>query len=124
MADADVLIDLLRNHQPAVEWFRGLEETPSVPGIVVMELIQGCRNASEVQAVQTLVKPMRLAWPSEGDCQQALSDFSVRRLSHGMGLLDALIAATARGLVATLCTFNVAHYRSVPDLQVTQPYVR
>ncbi|MCY4604723.1 MAG: VapC toxin family PIN domain ribonuclease, partial [Gemmatimonadetes bacterium] len=45
-------------------------------------------------------------------------------LSHNLGLLDALIAACAIGSSATLCTFNVKHYRIVPDLDVAQPYAR
>ena len=41
-----------------------------------------------------------------------------------MGLLDAIIAACAVGLSATLCTFNVKHYRHVRGLAVAQPYTR
>jgi predicted nucleic acid-binding protein len=37
---------------------------------------------------------------------------------------DALIAACAIGLSATLCTFNVKHYRVVPGLVMIQPYTR
>jgi predicted nucleic acid-binding protein len=39
--DIDILIDVLRGHAPAVAWLSSLTELPSVPGIVVMELIQG-----------------------------------------------------------------------------------
>jgi len=35
-----------------------------------------------------------------------------------------LIAATALGLGATLCTFNVKHYRNIAGLAVEQPYAR
>lgn len=45
-------------------------------------------------------------------------------LSHGLGLLDALIAACAVGRAAMLHTFNIKHYRVVPGLVAEQPYDR
>jgi predicted nucleic acid-binding protein len=47
-----------------------------------------------------------------------LSDFTAYHLSHKVGLIDALIAACAVGRNATLCTFNVKHYRIIPDLNL------
>lgn len=44
LLDSDVLIDVLRGHPPAVQWFAGLDELPTVPGFVVMELIQDADN--------------------------------------------------------------------------------
>ena len=43
-------------------------------------------------------------------------------MSHSLGLLDSLIAATAIGLGATLWTFNAKHYKVVPGLVLEQPY--
>lgn len=40
LLDTDVLIDIQRGHAPALSWFASLSEIPSVPGFVVMELIQ------------------------------------------------------------------------------------
>ncbi len=40
LIDTDILVDIQRGYQPAVDWFAGLGELPSVPGFVVMELIQ------------------------------------------------------------------------------------
>ena len=44
--------------------------------------------------------------------------------SDNLGLVDSLIAATAVGLGAILCTFNVKHFRVVAGLQMQQPYKR
>jgi predicted nucleic acid-binding protein len=71
-----------------------------------------------------LVAPLPVVWPTEADCDRALSDFAAYHLSHGLGLLDSLIAACAIGLSATLCTFNVKHYRIIPGLLLEQPYTR
>lgn len=124
LVDTDVLIDVQRGHPPALAWFAGLTDLPAVPGFVVMELVQDARNAREVRQVQKLTAPLRVVWPTEVDCARALSDFTAYHLSHGLGLLDALIAACAVGLSATLFTFNDKHYRVVPGLVTAQPYTR
>lgn len=87
-----------------------------------MELIQDAQNFQQVKTVLKLIAPLPVIWPTQVDCQRALSDFTTYHLSHRLGLLDALIAACAVGLSATLCTFNVKHYRVVPGLILEQPY--
>ena len=124
LLDTDVLIDVQRGHPPALKWFAGLTTPPGVPGFVVMELVQDAQNSQQVRTALNLVSPLPVVWPREIDCARALADFSVLHLSHGLGLLDALIAATAIGKGATLCTFNVKHYRAVNGLTLLAPYVR
>ncbi|HXG64138.1 MAG TPA: PIN domain-containing protein [Blastocatellia bacterium] len=126
LLDTDVLIDIQRGHPPAVAWFAALTELPSVPGFVVMELIQDAQNAQQVRKALKLklVAPLPVVWPTEADCNRALSDFTAYHLSHSLGLLDSLIAACALGLSATLCTFNVKHFSVVPGLLLEQPYTR
>lgn len=122
--DTDILIDIQRGHKPALEWFSGLEEVPTVPGYVVMELVQGAQNSQQIRQALKMIAPLPIVWPSETDCNRALSDFTVYHLSHSLGLLDALIAATALGASAILCTYNAKHYRAVPGLKIFQPYNR
>jgi predicted nucleic acid-binding protein len=93
-----VLIDVQRGHAPAVAWFASLTNLPSVPGLVVMELVQDARNAQQVHQALRLISPLPVVWPTEADCNRALSDFAAYHLSHNLGLLDALIAACAVGL--------------------------
>ena len=124
LLDPDILINVQRGHPPAVAWFAALTSLPAVPGFVVMELVQDARNFREVQQAVNLVAPLQVVWPTEADCDRALSDFSALHLSHGLGLLDALIAACAIGQSAILYTFNVKHYRIVPGLVTSQPHTR
>lgn len=124
LVDTDVLIDAQRGHPPALAWFGGLTDLPAVPGFVVMELIQDARNSQEIRQALRLVAPLPIVWPTAVDCARALSDFTAYHLSHGLGLLDALIAACAVGLPATLFTFNNKHYRIVPRLATARPYIR
>ncbi len=122
--DTDVLIDIQQGHSPAISWFAGLSEIPTVPGFVVMELIQDAKNAQQVRNALKLVAPLPIIWTTEVDCTRALSNFTTYHLSHSLGLLDALIAACAVGRGAILCTFNLKHYQVVPGLVTEQPYTR
>lgn len=124
LLDADILIDVQRGHPPAVAWYISLPAYPTVPDSVIMELMQDARSKPEVEQALRLVKPLPVAWPTNADCERALQDFRVLHLSHSLGLIDALVAATATGLGATLCTFNVKHYRAVAGLVTEQPYRR
>jgi hypothetical protein len=116
LLDTDILIDVQRGHPPALAWFAQLTELPVVPGLVVMELIQDARNNQEVQQALKLTAPFKVVWPTELDCSRALSEFATHHVSHGLGLIDALIACCTTGLSANLCTFNDKHYRCVSGL--------
>jgi len=122
LLDTDVLIDIQRGFQPAVDWFAGLDETPAVPGLTAMELIQDARNAQEVRNAQELVAAMPILWPRPAACAEALAEYARLHLSHNLGLIDALIAACAMDYSAELVTFNVRHYRAFRGLHTIQPY--
>lgn len=124
LLDADILIDVQRGHPPAVAWYTSLPAYPTVPGLIIMELMQDARNKREVEQALRLVKPLPVAWPTNTDCERALQDFRVLHLSHSLGLIDSLVAAMAIGLGATLGTFNVKHYRAIAGLVMEQPYRR
>jgi predicted nucleic acid-binding protein len=79
--DTDGLIDVQRGHAAALAWFAGLTELPSVPGLVVMELIQGTQNARQVRDVLRLTGPLPVVWPTAADCQRVRAD----RGSSGAG---------------------------------------
>ena len=124
LLDTDIIIDIQRGYAPALAWFASLSELPTLPGFVVMELIQDAQNKQQVRKVLQLVAPLPVAWPTQDDCARALSDFAAYHLSHKVGLIDALIAACAVGQNSTLCTFNVKHYHIIPGLEIEQPYNR
>lgn len=92
--DRDVLIDVLRGHPPA--------------------LASVMRAAASWQVYR----------PSAQHSATALELLARFYLSHNLGPFDALIAATALGLDAPLCTFNVRHFRVVPGRVTEQPYSR
>lgn len=55
----DVMVDVLRGYEPAVEWLRMLtEETPALPGFVVLELMDGCRSKMEMKRLLKRLGPL------------------------------------------------------------------
>lgn len=125
LLDADIVIDLQHNFPPATAWFSTQDLSHiAVPGFVSMEMIQSARNAQEARSAEGILRRLNRVWPTETACDAALADFRTLHLSHGLGLVDALIGTTARELGASLCTFNVKHYRPLPGLVIEQPYER
>lgn len=122
MLDTDVSVDIVRGFMPAILWYNGLPEAAVIAGFSYMEVIEGCRDKAEIRRVRMLLSPLKIVWPSEEDCKQALVDFTQYHLSHRLGLIDSLIAATAIGQGATLCTFNTKHFAAIPGLVIEQPY--
>ncbi len=125
LIDTDVMVDVMRRYTPAVTWLDSLgTEAIGIPGLVAMELLQGCRDQEEQRRVERVLRPYTLYWPGQVDCARAFDDFATYHLSHALGILDALIAETAVGLGVVLATFNAKHYSVVSALQTIQPYAR
>jgi predicted nucleic acid-binding protein len=116
------MVDFLRGHAQAVAWLTNYAMPIGIPGLVAMELLQGCRNLAEQQRVELELARFTLYWPTTGDCERAYLDFAAFRLSDGLGLLDSLIGNTAVGVGEQLATFNVRHYKPIAGLQTVQPY--
>src|SRR5579872_2772345 len=114
LLDTDIMIDINREYEPTLNWFATLAEPPALPGFVVLELINGCRDRKEMKKVERLVESFQVCWPTERDCNRAIKTFSQCYLAHGTGPTDILIGQTAVGLKATLYTFNLKHFNRIP----------
>ncbi len=125
LLDTDVAVDVLRGYEPAIRWLLAKgEEAIALPGFAAMEMLQGCQNKRDQRTVLDQIDQYSVLWASPSACAEALRLFAQYRLSHNLGLLDALIAALALELDAALHTFNEKHYRPIPGLETVQPYER
>ena len=125
LLDTDVMIDYLRGFKPARDWLDAAREQKiGLPGIVAMELLQGCQNAREQSRMEKSLSAYSIFWPDPENCERAIKNFALYRLSHQLGLLDALIAATAIGQNAELATFNKKHFGVIKELRIIHPYAR
>lgn len=123
LLDTDVLVDILRQHPPAVAWLSSAaSQAVALSGFSAMEVLQGCQNQADQRRAERLLGRFSLHWPTPVDCQRAYNDYAAYHLSHGVDLLDVLIGHTAVGLNEPLATFNVKHYAVITGLQTIQPY--
>ncbi len=124
LLDTDILVDLRRSHPPALAWIEALAQPPVVSGIAALEFAFGARDANELRDVAAFLRPLALLWPSPDRQQRALWHLAQLRLSHGVGLLDALTAAAAMGHGLAVATSNVGHHAAITGAATVQPYVR
>lgn len=122
--DTDILIDVLRGYEPALNWLATLTEQPAVVSVCVMELIQGCRNRADLQAVQQLIAPLDIWYPTDEEMRAALTVFLQGYLRLRLSILDAVVGSVITHRAAVLATFNTRHYRAIPDLTTLQPYTK
>ena len=110
LVDTDVLIDFLRGYGPAVSFVDDHSDRIVLPAIVVAELYAGVKGDAEQTVLENLLSLLRVVPISD---EIARLGGLYRRdygRSHGTGLSDALVAATAFLEGAELKTLNVKHY--------------
>jgi predicted nucleic acid-binding protein len=120
LLDTCVLVDYLRNYAPAVEFISQLDDPPSISAMTVAELYVGVRHRREQAQVESLMTRLRVVATSADVARQGGTFRRDYRQSHGLDLIDALIAATARVHGARLVTRNARHFPMLDDLLV--PY--
>jgi len=125
LIDSDVLFDVGRGHPAALAWVAAHpSDRVALAGYTAMEAIQGCRDKRELDRSTKLYSPYVILWPDEDACRRALALFARFHLNHSLGLIDALVAATALQFGLPLHTFNQKHFGAIPGLTIVAPYVR
>jgi predicted nucleic acid-binding protein len=122
--DSDVLILLEKEDPFALSWFAGLNEAPGAAGFAALELLNGCENAADRRRIEAFLSSFTLLWPDEKALDRAAREYGALRLAHGIGVLDMVIAVTSISHGEDLATFNVRHFRGIPDIVTIQPYKR
>lgn len=123
LLDTSILVDLLRGSKPARDWIDSVSENAlSISVITAAELLAGCRNRTEQHTTERELEFYRMVWVSEDISQPALESYKRLHLSHGVGFLDCLIAATAIKSGLRLATLNLKHFAPFSELQLRKPY--
>ncbi|HUF10159.1 MAG TPA: type II toxin-antitoxin system VapC family toxin, partial [Rhodothermales bacterium] len=120
--DTDVLIEYLRGKERAAEFLEGIEGELMISVITVAELFSGVRGTDEMEALDQFLPAFLVIPVDEHLARRGGLIRQEYHPSHGVGLADALIAATALDQQARLVTFNRRHYPMLSD--VVQPYRR
>lgn len=120
LVDTCIIIDHLRNRLEATAFLKQLDERPLVSVLTLAELQAGVRNRED----EALLDRIIAGWPVvvlDGPTAR-LGGSLWRRFgpSHGTGIMDAMLAATAQREQARLATVNRKHFPMLDDLLV--PY--
>jgi predicted nucleic acid-binding protein len=118
--DTDILINVGRGDAEAINCLQTYAQTSilAISVITQMELIVGCRDKKEFQSLTKFCKQFQIL-----ELNKAISDKSVEllekfRLSHGLLIPDALIAATAIENNENFITKNQKDFRFITGLKL------
>ncbi len=122
LLDSDILIEYLRGRSAAIGYLEALEGDLQLSAITVAELFAGAKGDDEFAALTAFLLAFAVVPVTPEIARQGGLLRQLYRPSHGTGLADALIAATAQALQATLVTFNRKHFPMLERVEV--PYSR
>jgi hypothetical protein len=123
IVDTDILIDAGRNVNEALNCLQQIEQRlpAAVSSVTQMELIIGCRNNNELDSLEQFLDRFHIIRLNEQISDTAIDLLKRYRLSHGLLIADALIAATAIFSDLSFVSKNQRDYRFIGDLQLL-PY--
>lgn len=120
VVDTDILIDAGRGASEAVAYLQdaGQRYSLTVSTVTQMELFVGCRDKRELGEVEKFLLRFQVIKLSEDISDAAVALLKQYRLSHGLLIPDALIAATALSLDAPLASKNQRDFRFISGLKL------
>ena len=123
IVDTDILIDAGRNVNEALNCLQQIEQClpAAVSSVTQMELIIGCRNNNDLDSLEQFLDRFHIIRLNEKISDTAIDLLKRYRLSHGLLIADALIAATAIISDLSFVSKNQRDYRFLEDLQLL-PY--
>ncbi len=110
LLDTDVLIDYLRGQVDAVAFLRKTRRRLCVSALTIAELHVGVREGTERQVLDNFLSLMEVFAVSPEIAKLGGLWRRDYGKSHGTGLIDALIAASAEIHGCTLATLNEKHF--------------
>jgi predicted nucleic acid-binding protein len=122
LLDSDFLIEHLRGIDSARAFFDQLDGDLFVSAVTVTELYSGVRHERHKQSTDRLLQTIKVIAIDEHIAKRAGLLRAQYGPRHGTSTPDALIAATAEHLEATLVSFNRRHFSMINKLLV--PYER
>ena len=121
--DTDILIDAGRKVSDAVACLEQIEQRarPAISAMSEMELIVGLRTKAELRALENFLSRFQIIPLNEQTSILATDLLRRYRLSHGLLIADAIIAATALSRNVSFITKNQRDYRFITGLNLL-PY--
>ncbi|NIW00283.1 PIN domain-containing protein [Candidatus Saccharibacteria bacterium] len=116
LIDTDVIIDYLRNRPEAVEFLEQSDSNFYISPITIAELYAGVRDGDERIKLETFVEAFQSIPVDDSIAQQGGLFKRDYGKSHGVGLADAIIAASSEKMGAILVTLNKKHFPMLSNI--------
>ena len=117
LIDTDVMIDFLRGHPKAVALVKKHSSRIILSSIVAAELYAGARGDEELDTLDNLVSLFRVIPVSPSLARAGGLNKRDYSKANGVGLADAIVAATCQAENAELKTLNIKHYPMLKGLK-------
>jgi len=117
LLDTDVLVDFFRGYSKAVAFVNARSDQIILSSIVVAELYAGVKGDAEQVALEDFISLFRVVPVDEKIAKTGGLHKRDYGKSHGVGLADAILAATAAAENAELKTLNTKHYPMLKGLR-------
>jgi predicted nucleic acid-binding protein len=121
--ETTVIVDLLRNHLPAETWMRSQPQSSfGITPIIWMEVIGG--GPTKIKRIQAarLMRQFSMTYLIQADQDWAMQQQMTYELSHGVGMMDCLIASVSQRLQIPLYTHNLKHFTPLIGSLAQKPY--
>ena len=122
LLDTGVLVDFLRGQPDAVAYVKAHAQRVILSAVVVAELYADVRDGDELARLDDLLSLFRVVPITAQLARAAGLHKRDYHCSHGTGLADAMIAATAQSEQAELKTLNTRLYPMLKGLE--PPYAK
>jgi len=116
LADTNIIIDHLHDDQLATKFL--VVENVLLSYITKAELIRGVSNKNALRDLEKTIKDFDIDWGGETTSKRAIEILMKHQLKQGIGIMDAIIAATACVNNFVLVTANVRHFLGIEGLVV------
>lgn len=116
LVDTDVLVDFFRGYHKAVNFINAQSSRIVLSSVAVAELFAGVKSDNEIAALDRFVSLFRVVSVSPEIAKAGGLYKRKYGKSHGVGLADALLAATAEIENAELTTLNIKHFPMIKGL--------
>lgn len=121
LLDSSVLVEYLRANPRAHALIDGESDGHfSVHLASHAEILVGAKNRADLRSLRAFLRRFQLVTPTEADLHQSIEFVAEHYLSHSVGWIDALIAATAIRLNLPVVTSNIKHFRGIDGVRLRQ----
>lgn len=124
IVDSTVLVDAIRGNSKAGSFLGSASERLLLSRAGEMELTRGARTKKDLKVIDKFLKQLdvEVVEISEEISKTASEIFRDFWHSHGLGAMDAFIAATGLVLGERVATHNIKHFRFIKGLDLIVPY--